>query len=81
MDTVKRLHHRKCIIVQYTTCLARKEGREGGNKSEKGGFKLFFCLLQSHSPLEGFYIAPEEETDAKNIDISSFSELTTNSYS
>lgn len=56
-----------------------QERGEGGRKQKwKGGFK---GSLQSHSPFEGFYIAPEEETDKENIDISSFSRLTTNSYS
>lgn len=77
---VKRLHHRKRILVQYTTCLARNEGREGGNKSERVGLKLLFFFAKPFT-IGGFYIAPEEETDKENIDISSFSQLTTNSYS
>lgn len=72
---LKRLHHRKRIIVQYTTCLARKEAK-GGRKIKWRGFKfLIFFLLAKPFTIGGFYIAPEEETDKENIDIRSFSQF------
>lgn len=70
---LKRLHHRKRVIVQYTTHLARKEAK-GRRKIKWRGFKFLFFLAKPFT-IGGFYIAPEEETDKENIDISSFSQF------
>lgn len=53
---VKHLHHRKCNIVQYTTCLAWKERRRGYRGGQRGGARgllFFFFYLQKPFTNEG----------------------------
>lgn len=70
------MHHRKRVIVQYTTCLAKKEGREE-IKLIREGLRVLFAKPFSNG---GVYIAPEEETDKEKIPVL-FPGLTNNSYS
>lgn len=56
------MHHRKCNIVQYTTCLAWKERRRGYRGAGlEGSF-----YLQSHSPMKGLTLHQRRKQTKKN---------------